>query len=303
MERTNDRSDRMLITGGTGFVGSEIREALAGRPLRLLVRRRDEWQHLESGQVEVVEGDVTDPGSLRNAIDGCSTVVHLVAIIEESGGQTFDRVIRQGTENVVNEARAAGVRRFIQMSALGAVDDPRFPYQQAKWRAEAAVRASGLDWTIFRPLVVYGPGDGFLSTLAGVVKSFPVTPVVGDGRTRFQPVHVRDVADSFRRAVEDPATIGETYELGGPDVLTYEQLIDLIAKELGVSKPKIHLPVGLMKLVVTASKPLPRRLRPPVTGEQLKMLAIDNSSRQSATEELIGRPPRALADEIGYLRR
>jgi NADH dehydrogenase len=293
---------RIFVTGGTGFVGDVVRKALAGLPLRVLVRRREQWQHLESELVEVVEGDVTDAGSLRDAMDGCSTVVHLVAIIEESGSQTFDQVIRQGTEHVVNEARAAGVRRFIHMSALGAANDPRFPYHQAKWRSEEAVRASGLDWTIFRPSVIYGPGDGFILTLAGVVKSFPVTPVVGDGKARFQPIAVADVAAAFRRAVDDPATIGKTFELGGPDVLTYEEMIDVVAREMGVSRPRIHLPVGLMKLVVSVTKPLPKKLRPPVSGEQLNMLAIDNSSSQSATEKLIGKRPRSLVDEIGYIR-
>ncbi len=294
---------RIFVTGATGFVGGAIRDALNGLPLRLLARRREEWQHIDSGQIELVEGDVTDAGSLRNAIDGCAAVIHLVAIIEESDGQTFDRVIRQGTQNVLDEARSAGAKRFIQMSALGATDVPSFPYHQAKWRAEEAVRSSGLDWTIFRPSVIYGPGDGFISTLAGVVKSFPITPVVGDGRAKFQPLAGQDVAAAFRAAVDDPATIGKTYELGGPDILTYEELIDQIARELNVSRPRAHLPVGLMKLVVTATQPLPKKLRPPVTREQLNMLAIDNSSRQSATEALIGRRPRALAEEIGYIRR
>ena len=196
------------MTGGTGFVGGALRAALSGLPLRLLVRRRERWQDHESDLIEVVEGDVTDAGSLRDAMEGCSTVIHLVAIIEESGPQTFDRVIRQGTEHVVNEARAAGARRFIHMSALGAANDPKFPYHQAKWRSEEAVRASGLDWTIFRPSVIYGPGDGFILTLAGVVKSFPITPVVGDGNAKFQPVAVSDVATAFRKAVDDPAMIG-----------------------------------------------------------------------------------------------
>jgi len=302
MSPSKSTSSRIFVTGGTGFVGGALRAALSGLPLRLLVRRREPWQDHESDLIEVVEGDVTDAGSLRDAMEGCSAVIHLVAIIEESDSQSFDRVIRQGTENVVNEARAVGVRRFIHMSALGAANDTQFPYHQAKWRSEEAVRASGLDWTIFRPSVIYGPGDGFIRTLAGVVKAFPITPVVGDGNARFQPVAVSDVASAFRRAVDDPATIGQTFELGGPDVYRYEELIDLIATELGKSKPRIHLPVRLMKLVVAATKPLPKKLRPPVTSEQLNMLAIDNSTRHSATEELIGRRPKSLADEIGYIR-
>jgi NADH dehydrogenase len=294
---------RIFLTGGTGFVGDAVRNAFAGLPLRLLARKSEQWRQLESDLVEVVEGDVTDASSLRDAMTGCSTVVHLVAIIEESGSRTFDNVIRQGTENVVNEARASGIRRFIHMSALGASNDPRYPYHQAKWGSEEAVRASGLDWTIFRPSVIFGPGDGFIRTLAGVVKAFPLTPVVGDGLAKFQPIAVTDVAACFRRAVDDPATIGHAYDLGGPDILTYEQMIDIIAGELGASKPRVHLPVGLMKLVVSASSPLPKKLRPPVTREQLNMLAIDNSSLHSATPDLLGRRPLSLKEEIGYIRR
>jgi NADH dehydrogenase len=293
---------RILITGGTGFVGNALLTALGERPLRLLVRDIDKHGSQESQHTEVVEGDVTDAGSLRDALSGCSTVIHLVAIIEETGQRTFDQVIRQGTENVVNEARAAGVRRFLHMSALGAANVPDFPYHQAKWRAEEAVRASGLDWTIFRPSIIFGPGDGFITTLARVVRSFPVTPIAGDGTSRFQPVAVEDVAACFVRAVDNPGTTGKTYELGGPDVLTYEELLELIARELGRSGRAVHLPLPIVRGVIAISKPLPKRLRPPVTTEQLKMLALDNTTAQSATEHLTGHPPRSLAGNLDYIR-
>lgn len=296
-------ANRIFITGGTGFVGSALLTALGDRPLRLLVRDIDEHGAQESQQIEVVEGDVTNAGSLRETMNGCSTVIHLVAIIEESGNRSFDQVIRQGTENVINEARSAGVRRFIQMSALGAANLPDFPYHQSKWRAEEAVRASGLDWTIFRPSIIFGPGDGFITTLAGVVRTFPIMPVVGDGRSRFQPVAVEDIAASFLSVLDDPATIGEIFELGGPDVVTYEQLLQLIAHHLGKSRRALHIPVPLMRAVVTMSQPLPKRLRPPVTRDQLKMLALDNATANSATERLIGHPPRALRDNLGYIDR
>jgi len=293
----------ILITGGTGFVGSAVVNALAGRPLRLLVRDRAKAGDLPSQEVEIVEGNVTNPGTLPGAVAGCDTVIHLVAIIEESGGENFDSVIRQGTVNVVEAAKSAGARRFIDMSALGAADRPGFGYMQAKWRAEEAVRGSGLAWTIFRPSVIFGPGDGFINALAAVVRSFPVIPVVGDGQTRFQPISVRDVADAFVAAVDDPETAGQTYELGGPDVLTYEQLLDLVAEKLGKHKRKVHMPVGLMKTVVSLSTPLPKSIRPPVTSEQLKMLALDNSTDRSATEHLIGRPPLRLRDGLDYIAK
>lgn len=294
-------SNRVFVTGGTGFVGSHIVKALGERPLRLLARRPSGAEARDS--VEEVQGDVTDPATLSGAIDGCDVVVHLVGIIEETGDATFDSVIRQGTEHVLAEAKRAGVRHFVHMSALGAQDDPRFGYHQAKYHAERAVIESGLTYTIFRPSVIFGKGDGFITTLAGVVKSFPVIPVVGSGQTRFQPVQIDDVADAFVRAVDDPATTAnQTYELGGARPYTYEAMLDAIANELGKRKPKVKVPVGLMKIVVGASAPLPKALRPPVTSEQLKMLALDNSTADSATERLIGRKPVALEDGIGYIR-
>ena len=292
---------RVFVTGGTGYVGGNLRRALAGRPLRLLVRDPDRVAHLRSADVELVGGDVTDPASLRGAMDGCEAVIHLVAIIAEGGGATFDRVIRGGTEHVVVEAQRAGVRRFVQMSALGAKDDPRFPYMRAKWGAEQAVQGAGIPWTIFRPSVIFGPGDEFINALAGLVRTFPVIPVVGDGKTKFMPVAVGEVAEAFRRALDDPETAGQTYDLGGAKVYGYEEMLDVIAAKLGKKKPKVHVPVALMMPVVKLSKPLPKAIRPPVTEEQLKMLALDNSSPRSATARLIGRPPQRLEDGIDYI--
>jgi NADH dehydrogenase len=302
---------RLFITGATGFVGSGIMRALgrtpgnppsgpfAGMEIQSLVRKPG--SSLE-GVLPVV-GDVTDPGSLTGKFEGVDTVVHLVAIIEEDGGATFDQVIRQGTENVLSEAARAGVGHFILMSALGAHDNPEYPYHQAKFRAEQAVKASGLPFTIFRPSVIFGEGDGFITVLAGLVKSFPIVPVVGSGESKFQPVQLDDVSSAFAYVVAHPGeAAGQTYELGGAKPYTYEQMLDAIASELGKKKPKIHMPVGLMKVVVSATSPLPGALRPPVTMEQLKMLALDNSTEHSATERLIGRKPVALEDGIGYIR-
>lgn len=299
---TSTDGSRIFITGGSGFVGTNIIEALGDAPIRTLTHQHP-GETERSPNRESVEGDVTDVASLSGVMDGCDMVIHLVAIIEESGGSTFDAVIRRGTENVIAEARNAGVTRFIQMSAIGARNDPSFGYLHAKWQAEEAVKRSGLNYTIFRPSVIFGPGDGFINTLAGVVKSFPVIPVVGDGSARFQPVHVEEVAACFRRAVTDPDhTANETFELGGGKVYTYAELIGAIAKELGTSKPRINVPVGLMKPVVRLSSLLPKPLRPPVTMEQLKMLALHNTTDQSSTSDLIGREPIKLEDGLDYIR-
>src|SRR6476661_312946 len=199
---------RILITGGTGFVGSEIRKALADRELRLLVR--DPSSVRDAGAAELVRGDALEP-----AMAGVDAVIHLVAIIEESGDKTFDLVIRQGSENVVTEARNAGVRRLVHMSALGAQPNPAYPYLNAKWGAEQAVRQSGLDWTIIRPSVIFGPRDGFVNVLAGLIRRAPIIPVVGSGESKFQPVAVGEVAAVYRAVLDDPTAIGQTYELDG----------------------------------------------------------------------------------------
>jgi len=288
----------ILVTGGTGFVGTNLRKRLSDHTVRIL-SRHDPGTLADNEQA--VSGSISDPESLRRAAEGCDTVIHLVAIIEESGGQTFDGIIRQGAENMVVAAQAAGVSRFIHMSALGAQHNPAFPYLAAKAGSEDAVQASGMDWTIFRPSVIFGPGDGFINVLANLVRKAPILPVVGKGTSKFQPVAVGDVIDAFGRATADPGTIGQTYELGGGKVYTYEQMLDIIAARLAKSPRKFHVPIGLMKTVVTMTSPLPKSLRPPVTQEQLRMLALDNITSQSATESLIGRRPIALEDGIDYI--
>ncbi len=292
---------RIFITGGTGFVGSNMLKALGDRPVRVLVRNKAKSGITPSATVEVVEGDVTKPETLKGAMDGCEAVIHLVAIIAEEGKRTFDLLIRQATVNVVEEAKRAGVKRFLHMSAMGTRHDPNYGYFEAKWQAEQAVINSGIPWTIYRPSVIFGPGDEFINTLATLVKYAPVIPVVGTGESKFQPVNVREVAQCFLRGLDDPSTAGHIYDIGGGKTYTYKQLLQAIANQLGVKKPMAKVPVGLMKPVVKLSAPLPKSLRPPVTSEQLKMLSIDNCSDNSATSFLIGHPPMRLEDGISYI--
>ena len=292
---------RIFITGGTGFVGSNLLKALGNRPVRVLVRDKAKCGLTPSSTMELVQGDVTKPETLRGAMDGCEAVVHLVAIIAEEGKRTFDLLIRQATVNVVEEAKRAGIKRFLHMSAMGTRNDPHYGYFEAKWQAEQAVINSGIPWTIYRPSVIFGPGDEFINTLATLVKYAPVIPVVGTGQSKFQPVNVREVALCFLRGLDDPATAGHIYDIGGGKTYTYRELLQAIANQLEVKKPMVKVPVGLMKPVVKLSSPLPKALRPPVTSEQLKMLSIDNCSDNSATSFLLGRPPMRLEDGIGYI--
>ena len=299
----------ILLTGGTGYVGSHLLARLRQRDerVRLLVREPAKYQHLATGNVELAQGDVTDPQSLQAAMQGISTVIHLVAIIRERpGGITFERIIYGGTVNVVDVARTAGVQRFIHQSALGVRPDPKMPYFDAKYRAEEYLRQSGLRYVILRPSVIFGESDQFVNTLADVVRKpllilpAPVVPVVGDGSTPFSPVWVGDFVDAVVGVLDDPTLDGQVYEIGGPRRLTYEQMIDEIMQVVGIKRAKLHVPVALMKLPVQVMDKL--LSNPPVTIEQLKMLALDNSAAENATERLAGHPLKDFRDGIDFIK-
>lgn len=293
----------ILMTGGTGYVGSRLVEKLVeqGRDVRLLVRDVAAAQRRFPHGVTFAHGDVTAPETLLTALAGVDAVIHLVAIIRERGTRTFEKVNYQGTVDIVDAEKEVGVRRHLQMSALGALGDPHFPYHDTKYRAEQYVKASGLDWTIFRPSIIFGPGDQFFSTLAGLAK-LPAPFVLPDGGVAtFQPVWRDDVVDAFLTALANPATIGETYELGGPETMSYKEMVTVLMDVTGRHRPMLPIPVMLLKPAAWAfDKLLPN---PPVTPEQLKMLRLDNSSTDSATATLIGRPPQSLREGLDYLNR
>lgn len=292
------------LTGGTGFVGRAVTRALLqrGHRLRVLVRRSSAFSSLPVG-AEPVFGDVTVPDSLGRWAAGCEAVVHLVAVIREipNRGVSFERVNAEGARNVAAAARAAGVSRFVHVSALGVADDPRYPYRLTKWRGEEAVRTSGIPHSVIRPSVIFGAGDEFMNTLARLVHRAPVVPVVGDGRTRFQPVWVEDVARCAAEALDRAAPGGFSADIGGPDHWTYEGMIDLLIRHLGVRRAKIHVPIPLMMAPAALMEAvLPR---PPVTRQQLKMLAFDNTTALDAIPRQFGFAARPLADGIReYIR-
>ncbi|MFQ5898578.1 MAG: complex I NDUFA9 subunit family protein [Candidatus Methylomirabilia bacterium] len=269
---------RVFLTGGTGFVGKAVIHALQARGLtvRCLVRPGSE-QHLRGFEaIERVPGDVLSQQGLAASMQGCDTVIHLVGIIREhpSRGVTFKRLHPVATANVVGAAESAGVRRYLQMSALGTRPSARSRYHQTKWQAEEAVRQSKLEWTVFRPSVIYGPGDGFITMLARLVRRLPIVPVIGDGRYRLQPVPVEQVAEGFARAVERGTTVGQTYEVGGPRAYAFTEIVDLIGTVLG--KPevrKLYEPLWLMRPVVFVLERLPFF---PLTSDQLLMLEESN---------------------------
>lgn len=290
----------ILVTGGSGFIGRRVvaRLAEAGRPVRVLARGQRQAD-LPQG-VERLPGNVATGEGLAEAMEGVERVVHLVAIIRETRGQTFDGVIRGGTERVVEAARAAAVKKLVHVSAIGARDDPTYPYLHAKWRAEQAVMGSGLNYTILRPSIVFGEGDEFINALAALVRGNPLVPIAGEGKTRFQPIWVEDVVTCIVACLEDGSHDGEVVEIGGPEHLTYKEMVDAVQEALGRRRPKLHIPLALMKPLARAMEAvLPR---PPVTVEQLKMLALDNVTALDAVPRRFGFQPRPLREGIGYIR-
>ncbi|HYI14515.1 MAG TPA: complex I NDUFA9 subunit family protein [Thermomicrobiales bacterium] len=299
----------VLLIGGTGYVGDAMRQRLreAGHQVTLLVRPSSSAERYEQEGFATAQGDVTDPNSLVRALDRVrpDAVINLVAIIKEKGKATFEQMNYRGTVNVVDAMRQTGINRILQMSALGAGNVPGFPYHYTKWKAENYVKDSGMDWTIFRPSIVFGPGqhEQFVEQLADVVrmKIAPVLPVVGDGMSRFQPVHLDDVAASYERALRDPATTArQIYELAGPEVLTYEEILDECARVLGTQKRKLHVPVALMTPAAALMGAVPF-FEAPVTTEQLKMLKLDNTTLQNAVPTLTGRPAIPFRGNIDYI--
>jgi NADH dehydrogenase len=279
----------ILLTGGTGFVGRNVAAALRARelPVRCLVRDPGRARGLGSLGCEVVHGDVTDAASVQRAAEGCDAVVHLVAIISGRPEQ-FDRVMVDGTWNVIDAAQREQVRRFVLMSALGASEQTMdlVPYYRAKWAMERAVAEAGLERVVFRPSFIFGPGGGAISQFVRMVRYSPVTPVVGSGEQRLQPIFVGDVAQFFARAVDLPEAANQTFELGGPEVITWNELWERLADALGKRRTRVHVPVGLLRAPATLLERLPS---PPVTRDQLTMLqAGDNTCDPWPAAKLFG---------------
>ncbi len=263
---------KVLVTGGTGFVGAKAVHALRarGHDVRALVRRGSRGNILEAWGCELAEGDVADAASLRRAAAGCEAVVHLVAIIR-GRPEDYDRVMVRGTDDLLHAAKDAGARRFVLMSALGTNERNRelVPYFRAKWAMEQATAASGIEHVVFRPSFVFGKDGGVLPLFVRQVRFSPVTPVVGTGEMRLQPIWVEDVAQFLARAVDAPGAAGQVFEIGGPDAVTWNGLYARIKKVLGVRRGTVHLPVGLVRAGATVAERLPGA---PITRDQLTML-------------------------------
>jgi NADH dehydrogenase len=268
----------VLVTGGTGFIGPKVVHALRARelPVRALVREPSRGRQLESWGAELAVGDVTDPESLRRAVEGCDVVVHLVGLMR-AGAAEYERVMTQGTRDLVEAARAAGVRRFVLMSALGVDERTKdlVPYYRAKWDMERIVEGSGLEHVIFRPSFVFGRDGGALGLFVRLARWMPVTPIAGSGDQRIQPIWVEDVAEFFARSVDEPAAANRTFEIGGPDAVDWNELYARIKRTLGTRRPSVHVPMSVLRVQATLTDWFPKA---PVSRDQLKMLAAGDNT-------------------------
>jgi uncharacterized protein YbjT (DUF2867 family) len=291
--------DVILVTGSSGFIGPKVVHELRAqeRDVRCLMRKPDKAGPLKAWGCELVQGDVTAADSLQAAAEGCDAVVHLVSIISGSRSE-FQRVMTDGTKNVVAAAQAAGVRRFVLMSALGVSEQTRtlVPYYASKWEMEQAVQASGLEHVIFRPSFVFGRDGGALPLFVRQVRWSPVTPVIGSGERRLQPIWVDDVASFFAAAIDLPAAANRTFDLGGPDRVTWNELYERIARTLGKRRRRMHVPVSVARVGAAVAERLPS---PPLTRDQLTMLeAGDNVGDTDPARQTFGIEPIPLDEQL-----
>ena len=259
----------ILVTGASGFVGRHVVRHLAGDgpPVRAMVRDARGAAALDGVPCELVRGDVTDPASLRAAARGVRTIVHLVAIIEGSPA-TFERVMAAGTGNLVEAARESGVRRIVLMSALGTGPGATVPYFRAKWAAEQTVAGCGIEGVILRPTFIFGADGGALPRFVRIARLSPVTPVIGPGTQRLQPIWIDDVVRAVRLVVEGERANGPI-ELGGPETVTWNEMWRRLKVALGTRRPALNIPFWLARGPAALLERLPS---PPLTRDQLRML-------------------------------
>jgi uncharacterized protein YbjT (DUF2867 family) len=302
----------VLVTGATGFVGRQVvrQLAAAGHTSRLLARDPASAAARElaaSPATELWKGDVQDPASLAGAAGGCDAVIHLVGIISEVGKQTFENVHLLATQNALAAARAGGARRFLHMSALGTRPDARSRYHQTKWAAEEAVRASGLAWSIFRPALIFGSQDHFVNLFARMSRYFPALPVMGPGRHLQQPVAVADVAACFVRALGRPESVGQTYDVCGPDRLTMVEVLREILAATGRRRWVVRVPMPLARAQAAVLEwifPAGFGVAAPLNRDQLLMLEEDNVGDATSAFRLFEiQPTRFGAGIRTYLGR
>jgi len=303
---TADKKLPVLVTGAAGLVGIHTCRELVRNGWKVRAMVRDPARAaMKLGQlsVEFRVGDVRDAGALRSALSGCGAVVHLAAIAIEKKGETYLQSNTAATERLISAARAESVRRIIFMSQNGADSASRFPFLHSKGVAQDSVKSSGLQWTILRPSVIFGPEDEFVNVLGRLIVLSPkIFPLPGGGTARFQPVAVDDIAKVVRLSLEKKETVGKIYDLGGSVPLTLRQMTERILSAMGTTRTLMPVPLSILRpIVALAQRLLPN---PPVTSNLLDLLALDNTVANNALTEIFGVTPMPFAgDELSYVRR
>jgi len=294
----------ILVTGAAGFVGSRIVARLAeqGAQPRALVRNATQAKaHLPQSGVEIVVGDTTKPETLDPALAGVDTIIHCAFITAErkpGPGVNYYETNVTGTRNLVAAARNANVQRICVMGGLGTKPSKPGSYMEGRYEADQAVKQSGLAWSILGPSIQFGRGSAFFNGLAGLIKSVPVVvPVIGNGQLKFQPIWVEDVTTCILKMAQEPAAYdGKVIEVGGPEILTYNQVLDLLMQTLHVSRIKAPGPKPLVKLGATVmSAVLPK---PPITPAAVELFDFENATDLDSVERNFGFAPMSLRDYL-----
>lgn len=297
----------VTVFGGSGFLGRYIVRRLARRGLRVRVATRHPNRAMflkpcgDVGQIQLMYADIKKRGDIERALHGVDAAINLVGILAQSGRQKFSTLQAEAPGVIGTMAKKSKLRALVHVSAIGADEDSPSRYARSKAKGEAAIRKAFGKVTILRPSIVVGPEDDFFNRFAAIAKIFPVLPVVG-ADTKFQPVYVADVADATVRALLEDGYQSRIYELGGPGIYTFRELMRLMMDEIGIKRPIVNLPAGLAKFQAFFLQALPN---PPLTVDQVKMLSRDNVVAKGArTFADLGLTPRPVESVIpDYLAR
>ena len=291
----------VLVTGATGFLGRRVVHELLERrhQVRCLVHTPGRERVFDHRAVEVQYGNVQDPDSLSYAFYDVHAVVHLVGIIRPNRRNTFEKVHLEGTANVLAAAKQAGANHFLHVSVIGAANDQNYPYLYTKWLAEQEIINSGMPYTIFRPSMLFGEGDEFLNSLAGLVRLFPLVPVIGSGKNRLHPVSVEDLARCIAMTLGREELKGQALDLGGDNRMNYNDVVAEVAAAMGKRRLRFHLPVWLMYAVAKITQGI--MPRPPFTTDQLKVLGIRSVAELGEIERVFGFTPRPMKGNIDFV--
>lgn len=281
----------VVVFGGSGFVGKYVVRALckAGIRVRVAMRRPHLGHELrvmgDVGQVQLFQANVRNAPSVARALEGADAIVNLVGILSEKGKQKFDDVIFEGAKNIAEAAKAAGIATFVQLSAIGADSNSKSKYAIAKAKAEEAVKHALPTATILRPSVIFGVEDGFFNRFAEIARYAPFMPLIGGGTTKFQPVFVADVAKAIETVITNSNFAGKTFELGGPSIYSFEQILRYITSETSRPRAFVKLPFGLIQFlgnITDAVFKIYPFAEPPVTGDQIELMRQDNVISEKA---------------------